>query len=539
MLSKGWSLADIWEQIAERFPDLSAQSQDERRYTWAEFDRRADGVARTLLDAGLGHQDKVAQYLYNCPEYLESVFASFKASLVPVNTNYRYKDHEIAYIWEDADVAAVVFHDEFTEVCERLRHRIPAIRCWIWVGPVHATAPEWAVPYKSAAAASRDHVVGPAGRSGEDLFLIYTGGTTGLPKGVMWTQEGTFRYLEALAGRHHPEEGDPVGYAAAIIRSGPRVVPAPPLMHGAGAWTSMSALCRAGSVVTLSPRRYDPGDLAEVMSRERINGVALVGDPFARPLADVLDANPGRWEFSSMRVAISTGAMFTAETKRRLLKHIPQMRIVDALGASETGAIADSASDAAGAAGTASFSLRKGARVIDDHGKDVPPGSGRVGKLAVSGYVPIGYYKDPVKSAQTFITLDGKPHVFTGDWVAMQEDGSIKLLGRGSACINTGGEKVFAEEVEEVLKLHPGVADAVVVGVPDPRLGETVAAVVEPRGTAPSDDELSAFMRRSLAGYKCPRHFIMVNSVGRSPSGKIDYQALKGLAAGRVSRLTA
>jgi acyl-CoA synthetase (AMP-forming)/AMP-acid ligase II len=536
-LSRGWTLADIWEQIAQRFPDLPAQSQGERRFTWAEFDRRADGVARTLLDAGLRHQDKVAQYLYNCPEYLESVFAAFKASLVPVNTNYRYQDDEIAYIWADADVTAVVFHDEFAPVCERLRHRLPAIRCWIWVGPAGASAPDWAIPYESAAQASADHVVGARDRSGDDLFLIYTGGTTGLPKGVMWTQEGTFRYLEGLSGRHHPEEGDPAGYASAIARPGPRVVPAPPLMHGAGAWTSMSALSRAGSVITLSPRRYDPEYLAEVMARERINGVALVGDPFARPLADVLDANPGRWEFPSMRVAISTGAMFTAETKIRLIRHIPQLKVVDALGASETGAIADSAFAAAGAVGTAKFSLRRNARVIDDDGNDVPPGSGQVGKLVVSGYTPIGYYKDPVKSAQTFITLDGKPHVLTGDWVAMQPDGSIKLLGRGSACINTGGEKVFAEEVEEVLKHHPGVADAVVVGVPDPHRGELVAAVVQPSGIAPSDDELAAFVRQSLAGYKCPRHFVMVDSVGRSPSGKIDHQALKRLAAESVGRL--
>jgi fatty-acyl-CoA synthase len=538
-LSHGWTLADIWEQIADRFPDLPAQSQDERRFSWRDFDRRADGVARALLDAGLQRQDKVAQYLYNCPEYLESVFACFKASLVPVNTNYRYKDDEIAYIWEDADVTAVVFHDEFTEVCDRLRHRMPAIRCWVWVGPADRSAPDWAVPYETAAAAGGERVTAPQGRSGDDLFLIYTGGTTGLPKGVMWTQEGTFRYLESLSGRHHPDQADAAGYVAGIKRPGPRVVPAPPLMHGAGAWTSMSALCRAGSIVTLSARRYDPEHLANVLAGERINGLALVGDPFARPLADVLDANPGRWDLSSMRVAISTGAMFTEETKNRLLKHIPQLKIVDALGGSETGAIADSASDASGAAGTASFSLRKGARVIDDEGKDVPPGSGLVGRLAVSGYVPIGYYKDPVKSAQTFITLDGRPHVFTGDWVAMQVDGSIKLLGRGSACINSGGEKVFAEEVEEVLKLHPGVADAVVVGVPDPRLGEMVVAVVELAGSAPSDDELAAHVRASLAGYKCPRHFVLVDSVGRSPSGKIDHQFLRGLAAERVGQLTA
>jgi acyl-CoA synthetase (AMP-forming)/AMP-acid ligase II len=538
-MNEGWTFAGVWESVADAYPDWPAQSQGDRHFTWAQFDRRADGIARTLLQAGLQRQAKVGQYLFNCPEYLESMFGIFKAGLAPVNVNYRYNDDELVYLWQDADVEAVVFDSAFTEICDRVRRRLPEITCWIRVSvPGQATngpLPDWAIDYETAARAADERVAAAWGRSGSDLYLLYTGGTTGLPKGVMWPQENLFRYLESLSRRQHPDRPDWPSYAASIVKPGPRVVPAPPLMHGAGAWFSMTVLCRGGSVVTLVKRSFDPIEVLDTLVGARASGLAVVGESFARPLADALDQRPDQWDLSGLKVIVTSGAALGVPTKERLRQHVPGVLVVDALGSSETGAIAQAKSGANGA-DTDSFTLKPGSKVIGEDGREVEPGSGRAGRMAVSGPLPLGYYKDPVKSAQSFVTIDGVPHAFTGDWALVQADGvTIRLLGRGSQCINTGGEKVFAEEVEEVVMAHPAVADAVVVGVSDATYGQAVTAVVQARpGSDPSAASVIEHVRERLAHYKAPRHVVFVDSIGRASNGKADPNALRALAEERL-----
>jgi fatty-acyl-CoA synthase len=544
-MEQGWTFAGVWESVADSHPEYLAQVGPVRRFSWADFDHRADGIARTLLDAGLGRQAKVAQYLYNCPEYLESMFGIFKAGLVPVNTNYRYADDELYYLWQDADVEAVVFDSVFTAVCDRLRHRLPEIKCWVRLVQPENTAdgpaPPSAVDYDAATAGAGGRVEAPWGRSGSDVYLLYTGGTTGMPKGVMWPQDHLFRYLESLSTRARPGPPDYAAYVASIIKPGPRILPATPLMHGAGAWFAMSALCRAAAVVTLAGRSFNPTALLDTTVDERVNGLAIVGDPFGRPIVDALDAEPGRWDLSRLKVLVSSGTALSPQVKDRLRGHVPALAILESLGSSETGAIAQANTRADGQPGRPSFVLKPGSRVIDDDGLDLAPGSGRAGRLAVSGNLPIGYFNDPVKSAESFITIDGTVHAVTGDWAEVEADGrTIKLLGRGSQCINTGGEKVFAEEVEATIKSQSDVKDAVVVGVPDDLYGQAVVAVVQlATGSLVTEAEIVAHARRGLAAYKTPKRVVFVEKIERGGNGKVDPRAIRELAVLRLGRTLA
>ncbi len=528
----GWNFADLWEAITDHQPDALAQRQADRSTTWSEFDRRADGVAAHLLASGVAEQDKVAQYVYNAPEYLESCFAAFKAGLATVNTNYRYTADELVYLWDNADVVAVVFHGVFSARCEEVRARLPRMRTWLWVDDGHGPCPEWAVPYEDAAtAAPPDRVVGPWGRDGDHLVLLYTGGTTGLPKGVMWRQDDLFGALDAANRNRLPAQPDLAAATARIKRTGPRNLPAAPLMHGTGLFNAVSNLIVGGSVITMAGRKFDPVELLDTVERERINSMAIVGDAFAKPILRALDAEPERWDISSLRVIVSSGVMWSAETKQGLLRHNDRLIMVDSLGSSEAIGMATSTTRAEGTAETASFQLGPDGRVVTDDGRDVVPGSGEVGMVATRGHTPIGYYKDPVKSAATFRIIDGVRYSIPGDYATVDADGTVRLLGRGSQCINTGGEKVYPEEVEEMLKRHPTVADAAVVGVPDERFGEAITALVEPHAGAVIDEAaLIAHVKEHLAGYKAPKRIITVETIGRAANGKLDYTALKATA---------
>jgi acyl-CoA synthetase (AMP-forming)/AMP-acid ligase II len=526
-MAEGWNYADIWEAVADRFPDETAQITDDRTITWGDFSARADGVALALVEAGLGRQGKVAQYLYNCPEFLESMFGCFKAGLAPVNTNYRYTDDELEYLWDNADAEAVVFHAEFAETCDRLRVRLPNVRAWICVGGP-ALCPPWAAPYEEVARGAHARVTAPHGRSGDDLYLIYTGGTTGSPKGVMWRQDDLFQKLEAMNGRVVSTDADAVGYVGRLAHAGPRVLPAAPLMHGTAAWFALQNLCQAGSTFTLPNGGFDPAVLLRSISEYRIKGMAIVGDAFAKPILAELEANPDRYDLSSLRVIISSGVMLSSDSKQRLHSHVPKLILVDSLGASESGGIGKSTTTDAD---TATFEVSSYVRVIDDSGNDLSGEVGGVGRLAVGGHLPLGYYKDPEKSATTFVELGGRRHVITGDLAEIQADGSIRLLGRGSNCINTGGEKVYPEEVEEALKLHPDVRDAAVIGLADERFGEAVTAIIELRpGAQVGDDQLVAHVKEHLAGYKAPKSIVRLDSIQRQANGKVNYQLLKTLA---------
>jgi fatty-acyl-CoA synthase len=527
-----WTYADIWETVAHCLAGETALVHGDLRRSWAELDRRADGLARALLDAGCGHQDKVAFYLYNRPEYVEVFLACSKAGLVHVNTNYRYGDDELVYIWDNADAVAVVFQGTFTPTVERIRHRVPAVRTWLWVDDGHGPCPSWAVPYEDAAATpNQGRVRAPWGRSGDDLVLLYTGGTTGMPKGVMWRQGDLIAVTDRTNRQPLPLERDlhADGLSPAVLARttgpGPVSLPACPLMHGTGLFNGTNTLNLGGCLVTLTQHRFDVVEFLDTVQREAVKSTFIVGDAFAKPILRALDAEPARWDISSLRVVISSGVMWSAETKQGLLGHNPRLILVDTYGSSEAVGMGSSVSAQGRASRTASFTLSPDAVVITDDGRLVQPGSGEVGKVGIRGHTPIGYYKDPVKSAATFPVVDGVRYSVPGDFATVEADGTITLLGRGSVCINTGGEKVFPEEVEEVLKTHPSVHDAVAVGVPDDRFGQAVTAVVEPEPGATVDEaELIAHVKARLAHYKAPKRVFVVPDLERAANGKVDYQ---------------
>jgi 3-oxocholest-4-en-26-oate---CoA ligase len=520
-----WNFADVLETVAGLVPKSNALVHADRRITWEEMDRHADGIARTLIDIGLGQQDKVAHYLTNCPEYLESTFGILKAGMVPVNTNYRYGDDELRYLWDNADAACIVFHGCFADNVERLRSRLPKVHGWLWVDDGSGPCPNWAIDYASAMQSATERTRAPWGRSPDDLYLLYTGGTTGVPKGVMWRQDDLFSKLNSGNIMRVPEDGGLDGVRHTVKGPGPVHLPACPLMHGTGAFSAMGMLSVGGSVVTLESRRFDPVELLDAIDREKVNVIAIVGDAFAKPILAALDAEPRRWHLSTLLGVISSGVMWSEETKRGLLRHKATLLLVDAFSSSEALGIGASVSSGTDAQPTARFVLGEDVRVLDaDTLTDIEPGSGKSGVLALGGRNPLGYYKDTAKTDSTFKVVNGVRMSIPGDHAIVDTDGSIHLLGRGSVCINTGGEKVFPEEVEEVLKLHPEVRDAVAVGIPDDRFGQAVTAVVELGPGATTDEaELIAHTKTRLASYKAPRRIRFVDSIGRAPTGKVDY----------------
>jgi acyl-CoA synthetase (AMP-forming)/AMP-acid ligase II len=531
-----WNFADIWEVVADELPDAPALVHGELHRTWRDLDRRADGLAAQMLDAGLERQQAVAQYLYNGPEYMESMFAAFKGAFVPVNTNYRYTADELLYLWDNADAGCVVFHGTFVDTIVGIRDQLPTVKLWLWVDDGSGACPEWAVPYEDAAASATGRVAPGWGRTGDDLNMLYTGGTTGLPKGVMWRQDDLAVKMTATLGNPLQDDGTAADLAGTFTAPSPPFLPACPQMHGTGNFPCLSALCGGGSVVTLTGRHFDPVELLDTIEREGVGTVSIVGDAFAKPILRALDAHPGRWDLSSLVGMVSSGVMWSKETKEGLLGHHPSMLLLDAFSSSEALGMGSSVSGAGHAAETAKFQLSPESIVIDETNRPVEPGSGEIGRLAVGGRQPIGYYKDPEKSARTFLEIDGQRYSCPGDFAMVEADGSITLLGRGSVCINTGGEKVFPEEVEEALKRHPAIADAVVVGIPDEKFGEAVTGVVESRdGAAIDEADVIAHVRQGLAAYKSPKRIVVVGSIGRAPNGKVDYKRLKSEAIAAVS----
>jgi fatty-acyl-CoA synthase len=528
----GWNFADIWERVAERIPDAQALVHGDVRRTWAEFDRRADGIARTLLDAGADRQDKVAMYLYNSNEYLESMFGAFKAGLVPVNTNYRYSDDELVYLWDNSDSIAVVFHGCFAETVERIREKV-GVHTWLWVDDDSGPCPDWATPFEDAAASADRRVSPPWERSGDDLNFMYTGGTTGMPKGVMWRQKDLIGAVVAAANPIFAEpEADITKLDEAIVGPGLVQCPACPLMHGTGQFTALIFLSGGGSIVTLEGRKFDVEELLDTIEREKVNSIAIVGDAFAKPMLAALDAQPDRWDISTLLAVTSSGVMWSEEVKQRLLEHHPGMMLVDAFSSSEAVGLGQSVSSVSGTSQTAKFLLGENARVITEDGRDAEPGSGEQGRVAVRGHTPIGYYKDEEKTRATFVEIDGETYSMPGDWAIVEADGTLTLLGRGSQCINTAGEKVFPEEVEEVLKTHPTVHDAVVVGLPDDKWGQAIAAVVELWPDAQLEtDSLVEHVKANLASFKAPKQVVQIDTIGRAPNGKVDYARLTRYAA--------
>jgi acyl-CoA synthetase (AMP-forming)/AMP-acid ligase II len=537
-----WNIGDIFCAIAPVLGDepalihsASATGGAARVITWRELDRRTNALARALVAGGARPDDKIAIYSYNRPEWLEAVIACFKARLVPVNVNYRYRDEELLYLLDNSDSVAVIFEGGFSQNVERLAASLPGLRTLVRI--------EDGGPACAGALSYEDVVAGPAEpldlvRSPDDLLLLYTGGTTGMPKGVMWRQEDLFRTLGG--------GGDPLGTGprpadlaehVANVKAGAqkqRMIPACPIMHGTGLFTAINALMNGGSVVTVDSKKLDAHALWAAVERHEVNAISIVGDVFARPMVKALTERT--YKLDSLRLMISSGVMWSIETKRALLEQHPMMILFDSLGSSEATGLGASVMAAGMEMQTASFKVGDRVKVITNDGREALPGSGETGLVARSGPIPVGYYKDPEKTAKTFRTIDGVRYSMPGDFAMVEADGTMKLLGRGSACINTGGEKVFPEEVEEVLKRHPAVEDAATVGLADPQWGQAIHSLVTLRpGRSVAEEELREHVREHLAAYKVPKRIFAVESLGRSPAGKMDY---KGVTA-RVSELAA
>lgn len=519
--SPEWRFADVWETVAATIPDRVALFHGERRVTWGDFNARANGIAGALLDAGLQRQDKVALYLHNAPAYLESVFAALKASLVPVNTNYRYTGNELVQLWTDADAAAVVFHGAFAAQADAARARCPQIKAWLFADDGETPCPDWAIPYEVAAQSPSGQTAPPQNRSGDDQILIYTGGTTGLPRGVMWRQHDLFM---ASNTTRDPAIADLDHIRARLSGATPPVgLPAAPLMHGTGFVFAATILNRGGTVVTLSGKSFDATELLDTMTDRGVTDICIVGDAFCRPIVDALDNQPERWDMSRLKVVSSSGMAWSASIKERLLVHASDALLIDFLNSSEASGMGRALTSVKKAPRAAHFQLGKNACVIDEDGRPIAKGSGMSGRVAVRGHLPLGYFKDPEKTAATFPVIDGVRYSIPGDLATIEEDGSITLLGRGSTCINTGGEKVFPEEVEDAIKSLDEVADALVVGVPHVRFGQMVVAAVEwAYGTVADEAKLLDHLRGRLAGHKIPRSIMPVGSLGRGPNGKAD-----------------
>jgi 3-oxocholest-4-en-26-oate---CoA ligase len=530
------SFATVLEAVSDMRAGRLAVSHGERTRTWAQLDERAARLAGHLGAQGVGRDSRVAVALYNGIEYLEAVYAILKLRAVPLNVNYRYRRDEIVALLEDARAEAVVFDASLTERFADARRALPELRAAVQVG-ASEEVPEWAVDYEQALAAE------PAPRleRGDDQWLMYTGGTTGRPKGVLVRHSWLFNVVSAngflLLGEPVPRTLGEL--RATLERLGPDrdaivCLPAPPLMHATGMYTSLGALVAGGRVVYLPSRSYDPDELAATVQREGVDTVSIVGDVFARPLADALDraASEGRpYRLSSLRRMLSVGVTWSAEAKRRLLRHA-DMLCRDLVAASEGGPFAVMETRRGDETATGRFRLVPGARVVDERGRDVVPGSGQVGMLAAPADEHTRYQGDEEATAKTFREIGGRRWVVPGDMASLEADGTVVFHGRGSRVINTGGEKVYAEEVEQVLLTHPAVRDAMVVGAPDERWGARIVAIVAPHpGAGLTTEEARAYVGERLADHKRPRDLVVVGELRRSPSGKADLRWAQRVAA--------
>jgi acyl-CoA synthetase (AMP-forming)/AMP-acid ligase II len=519
------NLADLFESLADAIPERTAVVAGDRRLSYRALEERANRLAHALARRGVGPGDHVGLYLHNGAEFVEALLAVLKLRSVPINVNYRYVAEELALLLNGADCKALFFSHDLGARVAAVAGDLPLLRFSVTVGGISPGA----VPYEElVTSGSPERRFGP--RSGDDLYVIYTGGTTGMPRGVMWRHEDMF-YAGLQGGN---PGGPPLGSAAelapaVLAREAPLVIlPAAPFIHGTAQWAAWIALFTGGTVVIAPGRQYDAALVCRLVEAEKVSTLVLVGDAMARPLADALGVK-GAPDLASLMVISSSGAILSDAVKAQLQEKLPHTMILDNFGATETGH-----QGTAVGAGRPTYYMDESNTVLDDELRPVKPGSGVTGRLARRGRLPIGYYNDPEKTAATFVTIGGERWVVPGDLATVEEDGQITVLGRGAACINSGGEKIFVEEVESVLKAYAAVEDAVVVGVPDERWGQRVAAVVSPRsGAEVTLPAIDAFCRARLAGYKVPRQLHVVARVVRQPSGKPDYRWAREVALGQ------
>jgi 3-oxocholest-4-en-26-oate---CoA ligase len=538
----GWNYGDIFDGVGRVIPaNKPALIHGERILNWGDFTRRTNNLARRFLNRGVQAGDKVAFYLRNGPAYSETLAACFKARLTHVNVNYRYVDEELWYILDNSDSRIVVYGSEFAGHVETLRDRLPQIGLWVEVTDDERPQASFAVRYEELAEIG-DGAALNLHRSGDDLLFLYTGGTTGMPKGVMWAHDDLWH---AGAAGATPATGmvPPVDLeqhcANVIANPGGNFTPCCPQMHGTGLLTTIAALAMGGTVVTLTAPSCDARELWDTVARRRVNLLAIVGDAFAKPMLRELDENPGRWDLSSLTSVVSSGVMWSPEVKQALLRHNRGMVLTDSFGASEAVGFGRSDTTADGTSEVARFQIGPHCKVFSEDFREIQPGSDEAGFVARAGAIPRGYYKDEAKTAKTFPTIGGVRYSIPGDYCKVAADGTLILLGRGSVCINTAGEKVYPEEVEEVLKTFPGVVDALVVGVPDDKWGQMVTGVVQAESGVSLDEEaLRAHVRQHLAGYKTPKRVLFKGDLGRASNGKADYKGITEFARGELGPAT-
>ncbi|CAN5439351.1 acyl-CoA synthetase [soil metagenome] len=540
-----FNLATVSEVVAAAVPDREALVFGDRRFTFAQLAERTRRLASYLHDQGLGAhterenlephqsgQDHLALSMYNGNEYIEGMLGSYKARVAPFNVNYRYVDEELRYLLNDADAKGVIYHAMFAPVLARILPEMPGIKVLIQVADDSGEPLlPGAIDYEEALAISSPDGP-PVTPSPDDLYIVYTGGTTGMPKGVLWRQDDIF--MNAMGGK---EVGTWIEVSSAEQiaekarnNTGFRLMPLPPLMHGAAQWAGFMMLNAGSTLIMPQSHNLDPVEVWQTVEREGVMSIVVVGDAMARPLLEELKAN--EYDASSMFVLGNGGAALSVTIKEEFLEVLPNLMVNDSLGSSETGAQATHLSVKGGVA-SGKFKPGPGAEVVTEDLTDIlPPGHDGNGWVAQSGSVPLGYLGDAAKTARTFPTIHGVRYSIPGDRGVKKADGEIDLLGRDSQCINSGGEKIFVEEVEQAIISHPAVADVLVCGRPSERWGNEVVAIVQvTEGGSLDEAELETHTNKSVARYKLPKAWVIVDSIQRSPSGKADYRWAKELAA--------
>jgi acyl-CoA synthetase (AMP-forming)/AMP-acid ligase II len=528
-----FNLADLFEQVVDTVPDSIAMICEGKSSSYRELDQRANQLAHHMESRGIGAGDHVGVYAFNRAEWVESLWACFKLRAVPININYRYVEEELRYIFDNADLKMVIFERCFSPLLDGIWSQLPLLGQALVIedGSEDKPAAFEAALYEKALS-QQPSERGFGERSGDDLYMLYTGGTTGMPKGTMWRQEDIF--FAALQGGN--PGGEPIAAphelaAVVLANENPYAAVCPaPIMHGGGAWYCMIFQLSGNCFVPYCPRHFDAGELLTLVADSKATNLIIVGDSMGRPMAEAIAT--GQYDTSNLFVIGSGGAILSASVKNELKRLLPNAFIMDSFGASETGSggiVMDIGEDAAGPR----FTLSNNVAIIDEETlQPLIPGSPVTGLLARRGHIPMGYFKDEEKTAATFKTdAHGVRWVIPGDYARVLEDGTAELLGRGSVCINSGGEKIFPEEVEAALKAHPHIYDAGVIGLPDERFGARVVAIIQTReGQQLELDEVSAFCRTKIAGYKCPRELLHTELIPRTPVHKPDYRKLKKFA---------
>ena len=533
--------ANVWERVSDTVGDNIALINGDKELSWSQLDVKAAKIATILEEYGLKSDSKVGIYLHNSNEYLEAQYGVFKIEGVPINVNYRYKENELIYLLDNADAEAVFFQGCYSERIKAIKDQLPKIKVYIQIDDGTEPLMEGAIDYESSISSSKEQK--RFDRTEENIYMLYTGGTTGMPKGVMYKHGGFIPSMLKTAFAMGFEVPEDISDLEKIVKNAKEndslsvSLPACPLMHGTGMWLgAFLPMFSGGTVVTISDLGLNPKKVWEEVVKNKVNSLVIVGDAFAKPLLDELKeakSSSNEYDISSLRAMISSGVMWSSEIKDGLLE-LHDMTLFDAMGSSE-GGMGSAVSNREMPAKTAKFALNPGVIVLSDDGKEVEPGSEEMGKIGTSGLVPEGYFKDEKKSAETFKEINGVRYSFPGDYATINEDGTINLLGRGSNCINTAGEKVYPEEVEEAVKKHPNVYDCLVVGLKDEKFGQRVVALasLETAGSL-EEGELIDFTREQLSGYKLPKQVLFVDEVMRAPNGKANYKWAKEEAENKL-----